>query len=61
MYKPKVLVVGAGAVGATAAYEIARLNICNTVDLLDIKEGIPVGKSMDIRHARQFLGFGTID
>ena len=60
MYKPKVLVVGAGAVGATAAYEIARLNICNTVDLLDIKEGVPEGKAMDIMQARQFLGFDTI-
>lgn len=60
MYRPKVLVVGAGAVGATAAYEIARLDICSVVDLLDIKEGVPVGKAMDIMQARQFLGFSTI-
>lgn len=60
MYRPKVLVVGAGAVGATAALEIARLDICDTVDLLDIKEGVPVGKAMDIMQARQFLGFSTI-
>lgn len=59
MYRPKVLVVGAGAVGATAALEIARLDICSTVDLLDIKEGVPVGKAMDIMQARQFLGFST--
>lgn len=60
MYRPKVLVVGAGAVGATAAYEIARLDICGIVDLLDIKEGVPVGKAMDIMQARQFLRFSTI-
>ena len=60
MYRPKVLVVGAGAVGATAAYEIARLDICSIVDLLDIKEGVPVGKAMDIMQARQFLRFSTI-
>ena len=60
MYKPKVLVVGAGAVGATAAYEIARLNICSIVDLLDIKEGVSEGKAMDIMQARQFIGFSTI-
>ncbi len=60
MYRPKVLVVGAGAVGATAAYEIARLDICSVVDLLDIKEGVPVGKAMDIMQARQFLRFSTI-
>ena len=60
MYKPKVLVVGAGAVGATAAYEIARLNTCSIVDLLDIKEGVSEGKAMDIMQARQFIGFNTI-
>lgn len=60
MYRPKVLVVGAGMVGATAAYEIARLDVCDCVDLLDIREGIAVGKAMDIMQARQLLGFSTL-
>lgn len=44
----KVTVVGAGNVGATCADCIAQKNIVNEVVLLDIKEGISEGKSLDI-------------
>ena len=44
----KVTVVGAGAVGATCAEVIARKEICNEVVLLDIKEGVAEGKSLDM-------------
>ena len=41
----KVTVVGAGAVGATCADNIARKEICRKVVLLDIKEGLAEGSS----------------
>jgi malate dehydrogenase len=44
----KVTVVGAGNVGATCANVIAHKELCNEVILLDIKEGIAEGKSLDI-------------
>lgn len=44
----KITVVGAGNVGATCADCIARKDIVNEVVLLDIKEGIAEGKSLDI-------------
>lgn len=44
----KVTVVGAGNVGATCANVIAHRELCNEVVLLDIKEGIAEGKSLDI-------------
>ncbi len=44
----KVTVVGAGAVGATCAETIARRELCNEVVMLDIKEGVSEGKSIDM-------------
>lgn len=44
----KVTVVGAGNVGATCADVIARKEFVNEVVLLDIKEGIAEGKSLDM-------------
>lgn len=44
----KVTVVGAGNVGATCANCIAEKDIVNEVVLLDIKEGIAEGKSLDM-------------
>lgn len=44
----KVTVVGAGNVGATCAQVIAEKNIVKEVVLLDIKEGISEGKSLDL-------------
>jgi malate dehydrogenase len=44
----KVTVVGAGNVGATCADVIAQKDIVREVVLLDIKEGISEGKSLDI-------------
>lgn len=44
----KVTVVGAGNVGATCADCIAQKDIVNEVVLLDIKEGIAEGKSLDM-------------
>jgi malate dehydrogenase len=44
----KVTVVGAGNVGSTCANVIAHKELCNEVVLLDIKEGIAEGKSLDM-------------
>ncbi|NQU86681.1 MAG: malate dehydrogenase [Mariniphaga sp.] len=44
----KVSVIGAGNVGATCAQIIAQKNIVNEVVLVDIKEGLSEGKSLDL-------------
>jgi len=44
----KVTVVGAGNVGATCADVLAYREIANEVVVIDIKEGIAEGKSLDI-------------
>jgi malate dehydrogenase len=44
----KVTVIGAGNVGATCAQVIAQKNIVQEVVLVDIKEGIAEGKSLDL-------------
>ncbi|WP_338872427.1 malate dehydrogenase [Spirosoma sp. SC4-14] len=51
----KVTVVGAGAVGATCADNIARRELAQEVVLLDIKEGISEGKSLDMLQASTLL------
>jgi malate dehydrogenase len=48
--------VGAGNVGATAAQEIARRDYANVV-LVDIKEGLPQGKALDLNEAAPVLGY----
>jgi malate dehydrogenase len=52
-------VVGAGAVGATCADNIARAEICQELVLLDIKEGLAEGKALDMTQTAQLLGFDT--
>ena len=44
----KVTVVGAGNVGATCADVLAYREVCNEIVLVDIKEGLSEGKSLDI-------------
>src|ERR1700693_3369828 len=55
----KVTVVGAGAVGATCADNIARKELCEELVLLDIKEGIAEGKAQDMQQTAALLGFDT--
>ena len=52
----KVTVVGAGNVGATCAQELARRDYCDVV-LVDIKEGLPQGKALDIDQAGPVIGY----
>ncbi len=44
----KITVVGAGNVGATCADVLAYREVANQIVLIDIKEGIAEGKSLDI-------------
>jgi malate dehydrogenase len=52
----KITVVGAGNVGATATQEIARKDYADIV-LVDIIEGLPQGKALDINEAGPVLGY----
>ncbi|MCL4171220.1 UNVERIFIED_CONTAM: hypothetical protein GTU68_014687, partial [Idotea baltica] len=55
----KVTVIGAGAVGSTAADVIARREVADEVVLLDIKEGVAEGKAMDLMQTSSIEGFDT--
>lgn len=55
----KVTVVGAGAVGATCADNIARKQLCDELVLVDIKEGVAEGKAMDLMQTAEIEGFDT--
>jgi len=55
----KVTVVGAGAVGATCADNIARRELAEELVLLDIKEGFAEGKAQDMMQTAALLGFDT--
>jgi malate dehydrogenase len=46
----KVTVIGAGNVGATAAQRLAEKELCDVV-LIDIIEGVPQGKALDLAEA----------
>jgi malate dehydrogenase len=52
----KVTVVGAGNVGATCAQVLAARDYANVV-LVDIKEGLPQGKALDINQMGAVLGY----
>jgi len=52
----KVTVVGAGNVGATCAQVLATRDYADVV-LVDIKEGLPQGKALDIDQMGAVLGF----
>ncbi|PTS93766.1 malate dehydrogenase [Pedobacter sp. HMWF019] len=55
----KITVVGAGAVGATCADNIARKELARELVLLDIKEGFAEGKAIDMMQTAALLGFDT--
>ncbi len=55
----KVTVVGAGNVGATCANVLVTTGIADEVVLIDIKEGLSEGKTMDIMQTANILGLNT--
>jgi malate dehydrogenase len=63
----KVTVIGAGNVGATAAQRLAEKELCDVV-LVDIVEGVPQGKALDLaqaapieKHDAHLLGANAYD
>ncbi len=63
----KVTVIGAGNVGATAAQRLAEKELCDVV-LVDIIEGVPQGKALDLaeaapieKHDAHLTGANTYD
>src|SRR3954453_2235893 len=55
MPRNKVTVIGAGNVGATAAQRIAEAGLADVV-LVDIVEGLPQGKGLDLAEAAPVVG-----
>ena len=55
MPRNKVTVIGAGNVGATTAQRIAEAGIADVV-LVDIVEGLPQGKGLDLAEAAPVVG-----
>lgn len=58
MARKKVTVVGAGFVGATAAQRIVEKQLADVV-LIDIVEGMPQGKALDMMQSAAVEGFDT--
>src|SRR6478752_5008640 len=55
MARNKVTVIGAGNVGATTAQRIAEAGLADVV-LVDIVEGLPQGKGLDLAEAAPVVG-----
>ena len=60
MKSRKVGIVGAGAVGATAAYTLSMMGTCHEIILFDIAEGVAEGKAIDMAQASYYAPQGTI-
>jgi len=56
MSRAKVTVIGAGNVGATTAQRLAEKGVCDVV-LVDIIEGMPQGKALDLQQSAPICGF----
>ena len=57
--RKKVTVVGAGNVGATAAQRIVEAELADVV-LVDVTEGMPQGKALDLMEAGPVMGYDTV-
>jgi malate dehydrogenase len=56
----KVGIIGAGFVGATAAYSLTMLGTCHEVVLYDIATDVAIGKAIDIGQSTNYSPKGTI-
>lgn len=54
----KVSIIGAGNVGATTAQRLAELDIADVM-MLDVVEGLPQGKALDIAQAAPVMGYSV--
>ena len=55
----KVAVLGAGNIGGSLAQRLAEMDVAREVVLLDIVDGLPQGKALDIQESAPILGFAT--
>ncbi|HJR41149.1 MAG TPA: malate dehydrogenase [Gemmatimonadaceae bacterium] len=55
----KITVVGGGNVGATAAQRLAEKALARTVVIVDVVEGIPQGKGLDMWQSAPIEGFDS--
>jgi malate dehydrogenase len=60
MTKRKVGIIGAGAVGATAAYSLSMMGTCGEIVLFDIAEGVAKGKAIDIGQSTHYAPNSTV-
>src|SRR5882762_10235608 len=58
MARKKISIVGAGAVGATAGQRIADKELADVV-LIDIIEGVPQGKALDLAESAPIEGYDS--
>ena len=56
--RKKVTVIGAGHVGATLAQRIAETDLADVV-LVDVMEGVPQGKALDLMECGPILGYDS--
>ncbi len=56
----KVSIVGAGNVGATVCYWLAMRKICREIVMIDLVEGLAIGKARDISQATSPEGSHTL-
>ena len=55
----KITVIGAGNVGATAAQRLAEKELANEVIVVDVVEGLPQGKGLDMYESAPVEGFDS--
>lgn len=56
--RKKVTVIGAGNVGATLAQRLAETDLADVV-LVDVAEGVPQGKALDLAESGPILGYDS--
>lgn len=59
MCRKKITIIGAGNVGATCAHWMAERELGDIV-LMDVVEGIPQGKALDLYEASPVYGFDSV-
>ncbi len=55
----KVVVLGAGNIGGSLAQRLAEADVAREVVLIDIVDGLPQGKALDIAESAPIVGFST--
>jgi len=55
----KIAVLGAGNIGGSLAQRLAEMDVAKEVVLIDIVDGLPQGKALDIQQSAPILGFST--